>query len=62
MSYADRIGVPFVVFIGEDEMREGLLSVKDMQSGEQVKLPPDQAAALISARVAAKNAGSVIRE
>ena len=62
MSYADKIGVPFVVFIGEDEMREGVLSVKDMQSGEQVKLPPEGAAALISARVAAKNAGSVIRE
>ena len=62
MSYADRIGVPFAVFIGEDEVKEGLLSVKDMQTGEQVKLSPDEAAKLISARVAEKNAGSVIRE
>ena len=62
MSYADKIGVPFAVFIGEDEVREGLLSVKDMQTGEQVKLSPDEAAKLISARVAEKNAGSVIRE
>ena len=62
MSYADRIGVPFAVFIGEDEVKEGLLSVKDMQTGEQVKLAPDEAAKLISARVAEKNAGSVIRE
>ena len=62
MSYADRIGVPFAVFIGEDEVKEGLLSVKDMQTGEQVKLSPDEAARLISARVAEKNAGSVIRE
>ena len=62
MSYADKIGVPFAVFIGEDEVREGLLSVKDMQTGEQVKLSPDEAARLISARVAEKNAGSVIRE
>ncbi|MDO4989053.1 MAG: histidine--tRNA ligase [Eubacteriales bacterium] len=62
MSYADKIGVPFAVFIGEDEVKEGLLSVKDMQTGEQVKLAPDEAAALISARVAEKNAGSVIRE
>ena len=62
MSYADKIGVPFAVFIGEDEVREGLLSVKDMQTGEQVKLAPDEAAKLISARVAEKNAGSVIRE
>ena len=62
MSYADKIGVPFAVFIGEDEVREGLLSVKDMQTGEQVKLSPDEAAAMISARVAERNAGSVIRE
>ncbi len=62
MSYADRIGVPFTVFIGEDEMREGLLSVKDMRTGEQVKLSPAEAAALISARVKERNAGSVIRE
>ena len=62
MSYADRIGVPFVVFIGEDEMREGVLSVKDMQSGKQVKLPPEEAAALISARVEERNRGTVIKE
>ncbi len=62
MSYADKIGVPFAVFIGEDEVKEGLLSVKDMQTGEQVKLSPDEAAKRISARVAEKNAGSVIRE
>ena len=62
MSYADKIGVPFAVFIGEDEVREGLLSVKDMQTGEQVKLSPDEAAAHIAAKVAERNAGSVIRE
>ena len=62
MSYADRIGVPFAVFIGEDEVKEGLLSVKDMQTGEQVKLSPDEAAAHIAAKVAERNAGCVIRE
>ena len=62
MSYADKIGVPFAVFIGEDEIKEGLLSVKDMQTGEQVKLSPDEAAAHIAAKVAERNAGSVIRE
>ena len=62
MSYADKIGVPFAVFIGEDEVKEGLLSVKDMQTGEQVKLAPDEAAAHIAAKVAERNAGCVIRE
>ena len=38
MNYADKIGVPFVVFLGEDEIREGVVACKDMKSGEQTKL------------------------
>jgi len=38
MNYADKIGVPFVVFLGEDEIREGVVACKDMVSGEQTKL------------------------
>ncbi len=62
MAYADKIGVPFAVLIGEDEMNAGVLSVKDMRSGEQVKLSPDEAARHIAARIAEMNAGSVIKE
>ena len=62
MAYADRIGVPFAVLIGEDEMNEGVLSIKDMKTGEQVKLAPDAAAQYIAQRVAAMNSGSVIKE
>ena len=62
MAYADKIGVPFAVLIGEDEMNEGVLSVKDMKTGEQVKLAPDAAAQYIAQRVAAMNSGSVIKE
>ena len=62
MSYADRLGVPFAVFVGEDEIREGLLSVKDMQSGEQVKLSPAEAAERIRAAVAEKNSAAIIKE
>ena len=62
MAYADKLGVPFAVLIGEDEMNEGVLSVKDMKSGEQVKLAPGEAAAFIAEKVAALNSGTVIRE
>ena len=62
MGYADKLAVPFAVLIGEDEIKEGVLSVKDMASGEQVKLSPDEAAAYIARRVAEKNAGAVIKE
>ena len=62
MGYADKIGAPFVVLMGEDEIREGVLSVKDMESGEQQKLSPADAAAFIRAAVEKKNSGAIIRE
>ena len=39
MSYADAKNIPFVILIGSDEMQSGLLTLKDMQSGTQEKLP-----------------------
>jgi len=62
MSYADKLKVPYAVLIGEDEEAAGLVSVKDMVSGEQLKLSPADAAAHIAAGIAAKNSGSVIKE
>ncbi len=62
MNYADKIGVPFAVLIGDDEIAEGVLSVKDMRSGEQVKLAPDAAAKFISQKISEINSGSVIKE
>ena len=44
MSYADKLGVPYVVLLGEDEIAEGVCSVKNMETGEQVKCTPEQAA------------------
>ncbi len=62
MSYADKIGVPYVVFLGEDELAEGVLSVKDMRSGEQQKLTAAGAAALIRADAGKRAGASVIKE
>lgn len=42
MKYANDKDIPFVIVIGEEEMNTGLLSFKNMQSGEQQKLPIDQ--------------------
>ena len=62
MSYADKLGVPFAVLIGEDEVNEGVVSVKDMRSGEQVKLSPAEAAAKIRAAVSELNSAAIIKE
>ena len=62
IGYADKLKIPFAVLIGEDEISEGVLSVKDMTTGEQRKLSPAQAAAVIKAAVDARNSVSVILE
>ena len=62
MSYADKLKVPFVVLVGEDEINEGVLSVKNMQTGEQVKLSPADAAEHIAAVIKERNSGAVIKE
>ncbi|GAB1463869.1 histidine--tRNA ligase [Pedobacter sp.] len=38
MSYADGKNIPYVILIGDKEMQSGLLTLKDMASGEQEKL------------------------
>ncbi len=54
MSYADKIGVPYVVFLGEDEIKGGVVSIKDMATGQQQTLPLDQAANLIRKKIDAQ--------
>lgn len=46
MSYANAKGIPFVALVGENEMNEGKVTLKNMESGEQCLLTP---AELVSA-------------
>ena len=61
MAYANKLGVPFAVLLGEDEINEGMCSVKNMLTGEQVKLAPGDAAAFIRNTLGANN-GPIILE
>ena len=61
MAYADKLGVPFAVLLGEDEITEGKCSVKNMRTGEQITVSPGEAGVLIKAALAANN-GPVILE
>ena len=38
MNYANNKGVQFVVMVGEDEIKSGQLTIKDMRSGDQSKM------------------------
>ncbi len=62
MSYADKTGIPYVVFLGEDEIARGVVSVKDMASGQQQTLPQAQAIALIQSGIATRANAAPIRE
>ncbi len=42
MKWADQQKTDYVVFVGEKEMTEGLLSVKNMNSGNQESLSPEE--------------------
>jgi histidyl-tRNA synthetase len=48
MEYANRKNIPFVILIGKDEITSGMLTVKDMRSGEQKSYSPADLKTLLS--------------
>ena len=60
MSYADKLKVPFAVILGEDEAESNVYSVKNMRTGEQVKLAPDEAVAYVQQELEKMNQGRLI--
>ena len=62
MSYADKLGIPYVVFLGEDEINAGVVACKDMASGEQTKLTVPATIERIREGLAERERGAVILE
>ena len=60
ISYADKLGIPYVIFLGEDEISAGVVACKDMATGEQTKLEPAATVYRIKAGLAEKEKGAVI--
>ena len=60
MSYADKIGVPYAVLLGEDEIAQNKCSVKNMRTGEQNTVTAEEAAEIILAGISA--GGPIILE
>ncbi len=48
MDYANRKGIPFVILIGKDEIETGVLTIKNMVTGEQKASSMEEAKALLS--------------
>ena len=62
MSYADKLGFPYVVLIGEDEIAAGKIALKDMTTGKQSLVTPVEAAETVCAALAEKSSAKVIKE
>lgn len=62
LSYADRLSVPFAVILGEDEIAEGKVAVKNMKTGEQEKLTAAEAAVLIRNKTTEMNSAAIIED
>ena len=60
LSYADKLAVPYALFLGEDEIAAGAASVKDLRTGQQQRLTPEQAVEYIKAGLDKLNQGTPI--
>ncbi len=61
LSYADKLGIPYAVLLGEDEIAQNKVALKDLTTGEQTLLSIEQAAAQVAAGLTEKNVGAPIR-
>ncbi len=57
LRYADRVGARVAVVIGDDELRAGIVTMREMRTGEQEAVARAEVAANISRRVAAGDEG-----
>ena len=40
-KYADSLGIPWVVMLGEDEIKKGFIKVKNLETGDQKLVDPE---------------------
>ncbi len=52
-AYADKLGIPYAVVVGEDERAAGTVALKDLQKGSQESMTPEEAAKAILAALPA---------
>ena len=62
VSYADKLGIPYVVFLGEDEIAAGKITLKDMVSGEQTTGTSESLIVQIEGKIKTLRSGAPIKE
>ncbi len=62
ITYASKLQIPFVIFLGEDEVQSGNITYKNLSAGVQQTETPQAAIAAIQSELAQRNAGKPIQE
>lgn len=62
LSYADKLAIPYAVFLGEDEVSSGRVTVKNLKTGSQSTVGPEEAINVIRDGLAEQSGGKPIRE
>ena len=62
IGYADKLGIPFVIFLGEDEIAQNVCALKNMATGVQEAMTQAAALETIRAEIARRSAGALLRE
>lgn len=60
ITYADKLAIPYVIFMGEDEIANQVVALKELLSGEQTNTSFDEAVARIKAGLSVRAARTVI--
>ena len=60
ISYADKLAIPYVIFMGEDEIANHTVALKELASGEQTSTDFDAAVKRIQKGLAARAGNKVI--
>ena len=60
ITYADKLAIPYVIFMGEDEIKNNVVALKELATGEQTNTGFDEALVRIRDGLAARAAGTVI--
>lgn len=62
ITYADKLSIPYVIFMGEDEIAGNLVTLKELGTGQQTTSDLQQAVTRIREGLAQRAAGTVIVE
>ena len=62
IQYADKLSIPYVLFLGEDEIASGTASVKCLATGEQASVSIAELPAFLAAGLAGQDQNTVILE